>query len=380
MYAPNAGTTRYKYDPFGRLIWQKDANGNEITNGFDNMGDIMRKNAPEGYTSYTYLTKMVASQMTSLSLWPTVDRSFAYNGPYNRLTSETSTIDGANYTTEYQYDDFDRVIAEIFPSGLMIRKTYFSDGTIESVTHNGTELFFATEDKNGLGQYMGYNLADGVNIEKYYNNGFITRIHGGGIQDLNMEYDYSTGNMKYRWDQTKGLKESFQYDELNRLISAGVEPVDQYGTPTGFAPEAVIYEYDGSMGCTRGNLSVKTDIGQFGYGTYSIANAKSLDYPTPVNAPPLSISSEEQKIAYTIFLKAQRITERVNGDDMELVYEYGPELQRTRSLLKRNGTLETTRVYLGNYEIQNTNGTKELIHYVTGGMALCHYRAIEWQC
>jgi RHS repeat-associated protein len=372
LWVPNAGTTKYSYNPFGQLTWQKNANGHETTLEYDNLGRVIKRTAPEGATTYTYFNSAGRiNDNPATVIGPTVDRTYHYSDPYNRLTSVISQINGQMYTMAYEYDDYDHITKQIFPSTEEVRREYDEgDGSLYRVSYGGNTLFEATA-KNGLEQYTEYALADGNSILKEYEHGFLKRTLGGSIQDLRMNYDYSTGNMRYRWDKYQWLEELFEYDDLNRLTSSTVVAVDDLGNPTGFGFAPTEYDYDGSMGSTRGNLTSRSDIGQLGYAGHAVVAAKNINYPTPYDQPPFVISQQTQQITYTPFLKAEKIMETVGGDAYELNYEYGPEYNRTRSVLKKNGNEEVTRVYLGEYENQSVPGHVDLVHYIMGGDGLC---------
>lgn len=232
-------------------------------------------------------------------------------------------------------------------------------------------VLFDAQAKNGLGQYSAYSLADGRTVTKEYHHGFLLRTHAEDIQDLHLAFDYCTANVTSRWDAVKSLKESFEYDALNRLTSAQVFPVDANGIPTGLSFPPVQYGYDGDIGSTNGNLALRDDVGQLGYGVHAVTAARNIDYPTPLDAPPFAISQATQDVSYTPYLKPHKVNETVGTDAFELEFEYGPELQRTRSMLRRNGTTVNTKVYLGDYEVQTIDGIAEQIHYITGGDGLC---------
>jgi RHS repeat-associated protein len=371
-YGPNSGMTWYKHDPFGQLTWQKDANGNEVTLAHDNLGRVIDRTGPDGSTTYSYFYENGRfTNAQSVVAGPTVTRTFSYDDPYNRLTEARSTIAGIDYVSRYGYDDLDNLTAEVFPSGLNMLYTYSLDGSLYSAsTADGATLFEAVS-KNGLGQYTSYRLADSRTVNKEYHHGFLERIQADDVQDLNLAIDYCSGNVGYRWDATKNLKEVFGYDDLNRLTSAQIFPVDASGTETGLSFPAVNYAYDGDIGNTDGNLTLRDDVGQLGYGVHAVTAARNIDYPTPPDAPPYAISQATQEISYTPYLKPFKVNEPIGADSYELEFEYGPEHQRTRSFLRTNGTTVNTRVYLGNYEEQTVEGTVQKIHYIFGGDGLC---------
>jgi RHS repeat-associated protein len=370
LLVPGAGTTFYKYDPFGQLYYQKDPNTNEHTIEYDNLGRVRSRTGGEGTTLYSYYNNNGRMNNNPVEIQLNgVSRQFEYNDPYLRLTNATSVINGQSYQFTYAYDIYDHVIEKTYPSGFQIHNYFDADGSLELVDSPLGALFQGVS-QNGLGQYTEFIQGDGRSVTKDYDHGVLTRIKATGVQDLNMAYDYTTANLSYRWDAMKALNEVFTYDDLNRLTSSTVSNVDGGGTVLTSLP-TTHYEYDGSIGSTKGNLTMRSDIGQLGYASHNVVAAKNIAYPTPPDAPPFVISLETQAITYTPFLKTATIEEVVNGDNYLLQYEYGPEQQRTRSVLQRNGNGEQERVYLGDYEVQNLQGDVEEIHYITGGDGLC---------
>jgi RHS repeat-associated protein len=370
LLVPGAGTTFYNYDPFGQLYYQKDPNTNEHTIEYDNLGRVRSRTGGEGTTLYSYYNNngRVNNNPVEIQL-NGVSRQFEYNDPYLRLTNATSVINGQSYQFTYAYDIYDHVIEKTYPSGFQIHNYFDADGSLELVDSPLGALFQGVS-QNGLGQYTEFIQGDGRSVTKDYDHGVLTRIKATGVQDLNMAYDYTTANLTYRWDAMKALNEVFTYDDLNRLTSSTVSNVDGGGTVLTSLP-TTHYEYDGSIGSTKGNLTMRSDIGKLAYASRNVVAAKNIAYPTPPDAPPFVISLETQAITYTPFLKTATIEEVVNGDNYLLHYEYGPEQQRTRSVLQRNGNGEQERVYLGDYEVQNLQGDVEEIHYITGGDGLC---------
>lgn len=369
LWVPGAGTTEYVYNAFGKLIYQKDPNNNEVTLDYDNLGRLMRRYAPEGNTQYAYYH--LNGEITDNPMFvigPGVTRSFAYDN-YHRMVSTTSTIAGQNYQMQYAYDEFDRVTQQTYPSGLVVNSTYDATGGLDQRYWADGTLFRAY-DKNGLGQLTEYEMADGRQVRRYYTHGFLERIAVPDVQDLLMSYDYGSGNMVSRQDALQDILEDFDYDELNRLIGSTVSHFEP-GTQIGYSVSHD-YAYDGEIGDTRGGLVMRSDIGQLPYGT-KVTAAQNIHYPVVYNQLPFVISQATQKITYTPFLKTGTIDELVNGDAYFLTYEYGPEHQRTRSLLTKNNNNNdrTERIYLGDYEKQIINGTTQEIHYIAGGTGLC---------
>lgn len=370
LWAPGAGTTQYRYNAIGNLTWQKDANANEVTLEYDNLGRLTRRVASEGNTQYSYYNLNGHINDNPLVITsPGVIRSFAYDSFY-RLQQATSMINGQNYTTSYQNDLFGNITSTIHPSGLEVNSEYDNTGSLAYRYWNGGTLYRALE-RNGLGQDLEYEMADGRTVSREYEQGFLERIHADGVQDLHMAYDFGTGNMTHRWDAMQLLKESFDYDELNRLTAARLNTTDFGGLIIGNDISSYDYGYDGAINDhTRGGLTLRSDIGQLPHEN-RVSSAKHINYPQPNSQPPFVISQATQKITYTSFLKTATVNEPVGVDSYHLTYEYGPEQQRVRSVLTVNNGNPIERIYLGEFEKQVANGSTQEIHYIPGvsGMA-----------
>lgn len=372
MLLMNGGTTKYLYDLFGQLSWQQDANGNEVTMSYDNLGRIVqRNNVLEGLTKYVYFYENGRTNNNLMLVQGTTGyHSFRYNDLYNRLTSETWNINGQNYTTSYTYNTYDRVARKTYPSNFTVDHEYASNGALHRVFH-GQDVLFRGMEQNGQGRYTSYMLGDGRVVQKAYTDeGFLTSIRAQGVQDLNMEYDPFTGNMKYRWDRQKSRKETFAYDALSRLTNATVDVVDANGAPLSQVSDEE-YRYDGVAGSTFGDLVMRSSIGRFGYTSMAVTAARNLAYPTPPDQPPVDISLETQTIGYTPFLKTESITETVGIEAYALTYQYGPEQHRVRSLLTVGDQWVQERIYAGAYELLRTDDESFENHYIQGGDGLC---------
>lgn len=372
LWTPGAGTTSYVYNAFGKLVNQIDANGNEVALRYDNLGRLTHRTGPEGTTQHVYynLNGDINDNLMFVTGPGGVTRSYTYDA-YFRLTSATSVIAGQTYAMQYAYDDCDHLIEQTYPSGLTVNSDYDATGSLEHRYWSGGTLYRAL-GKNGLGQLTEHEMADGRGMRRYYTHGFLDRISANGVQDLNMGYDHLRGNLSYRWDAMQLLKESFDYDGLNRLTEATLNTTDFAGVPLGANLDYNEFGYDGSVGDhTRGGLVMRSDIGQTPNES-RVTAAKHINYPLPYDQPPFVISQSTQKLTYTPFLKTASINEQVGTDTYHLTYEYGPEQQRVRSVLTKNNTPPNTeRVYLGDYEKQTINNTTEEIHYINGGTGLC---------
>lgn len=360
----NAGTITYEYNVLGKLWKQTDAKNNTHTILYDAFGRATSKTGPDGTTSYTYYNDAATGKcndnITSIVGFSGDITNFQYDN-FQRLSLESTSFDIGAITKNFEYNSKGDIIKTSYSSGVSINDTYDNNGilTQTSMTYGGvTQPLFTATAMNSRGIYTGYNYGNGKSSTITYDllQGVPTRFYTTGIQDLNLSFDANTGNLLFRQEAIKGLKETFTYDNLNRLTGTSVNGAQQF-----------TMVYDGATNNSLGNIKSKSDIGNFMYDAQKINAVRFIttNSGVPTN-PPNVISTNAQAIAYTSFLKTATITE--NG--YKLVYTYGQDEQRIKSVLTQNGSPIETKYYLGTYEVQIKGSTAREIHYVTAGNGL----------
>lgn len=357
----NAGIVTYNYDAFGQLTQQIDAKSNTYNMVYDGLGRLTSRSGPEGVTTNEYYSVASCSNnsISKITGFNGIIKEYTYD-VYKRPATEKVTIDGIPYTTTFTYDQYNALSKKVYPSGIEENRTYDINGNLLTVTGGSVgspvTLFTATT-MNGFGQYTGYSLGNGKASLNSYFFGMPTRYYTPGLQDFNMTFDFTKGNLLTRKDAIKNITEDFTYDNLNRLTSAKVNTVQQFGI-----------SYDGSATSSMGNIISKTDAGNYVYKTDKIHAVAYITNPAGATVAPANITTIEQQITYTAFLK----TATINEAPYTLEFTYGPDYERVKTLLKNNTTLLETRLYLGGYEKQIIAGgaTRE-IHYIAGGNGLC---------
>jgi RHS repeat-associated protein len=268
-------------------------------------------------------------------------------------------VDGTTYIKTYSYDTYSNIISTSYPSGVVVNNTYDINGGLLSVSGgdpwNPVTLFTANA-VNGFGQYTNYTLGNGRTSQNTYNYGIPIRFYTPGIQDLNLTFNYNNGNLTSRYDAIKGLTETFQYDNLNRLTGSTVNSVQQLNIG-----------YDGTGSFSMGNITSKTDAGNYVYNNNKIHAVAYITNPAGPTAPPVSHPSVQQQITYTPFLKTASITE----GNVQTNFTYGPDYQRIKTEMYVSGSLNTKKYFFGGYEKIESGGTTKYIHYIAAGNGLC---------
>jgi len=359
----NAGNITYEFDAFGQLKQQTDNNGNTYNMGYDDLGRLISRQGPEGTSTFEYFkdnsTGCSNNNLAKVTSFSGVVKEYTYDN-LRRLQSEKVTIDGTANTTQYGYNTYGNLTSITYPSGVVVNNNYNGNGQLTSVTGGDpgaqTTLFTGTQ-MNGFGEYTGYTLGNNRAGTNTYNFGIPTRFYTPGIQDLNLTYDYTKGTLLSRQDAVKGITENFQYDNLNRLTQTSVNNQVQINTG-----------YDNNAGHSWGNIISKTDAGNYVYKNDKVHAVAYITNPAGTTNPPVTISTTDQVISYTPFLKTASIAQGTS----QLNYTYGADYERAKSILQQNGSTIETKYYFGDYERQITSGGVTTdIHIVKGGNGTC---------
>lgn len=353
----NAGTVSYEYNAMSQLVSQTDNAGHNYQMTYDALGRILTRQGPEGTTTYEYYPDNAAGcaskNLKKINGFNNVVMEYTYDN-LKRLTSEKATIDGILHTTQYGYDAYSNINKITYPSGVEVNNVYDNNGQLYIVTGGNpgqqTTLFYGNQ-MNGFDRFTSYWMA-GKTTQVTYQYGVPTRYYTPGVQDLNLSWDFTRGNLSSRQDAIKGRTETFQYDQLNRLTQSSVNGQVQ-----------VALNYDGTSTFSMGNITSKSDAGNY---TYRNDKIHAVAYLTGSSA--ISNSAIGQTATYTPFLKVASLGE---DNQNQLTFTYGPDYERVKTQLTVGGSVSETRYFVGNYEkLVDGSGTRE-IHYVTGGNGIC---------
>jgi RHS repeat-associated protein len=345
---PNAGTLTYTYDAAGRLTKQVDGRGKITTNSYDALGRLSTTVMDGNTTAYTYGTS--GYDMLLLTKVQAGSNYSAYtHDRYGRTLTETRQVEGSGLLEfTYTYNTKGELSGITYPGSLQVTRQYDAYGNMEKVLA-GTQAIWeltgatgtvyttlrggtltATETRNGQGLLTNLKTVTGSTV----------------LHNMDFVFDGATGNLTSRTGMA-AQAESFEYDNTDRLTA-----VQQGSTPImnmNYSP--------------NGNILSKTGIGQYGYGSRphavsSVENAEGLT------------SSGNQNITYTAFNKVAHIGERIDTDSLELAFTYGPDRQRWKSVLKKNGNDVKTTIFAGDYEQITESEQPRQLYYINGADGL----------
>jgi len=210
----------YTNDPLGRLLTRQifDLKGNlayGVTNIYDSNGgdssfpvapgQLYKTVDPEGYTKYGYDLR-----------------------GRKTITARYLVKNGKTYTTQFAYDDMDRVTSTTYPnSGPVIANVYDNGANLAKVQTPGGFYYYWAKSFTPLDQISNIVYAnEGISATyTYYANS--KRLNGvttsGNLQNLTYTYD-SVGDVLSIIDgvnfgsASAGISASVSYDDLHRLL------------------------------------------------------------------------------------------------------------------------------------------------------------------
>lgn len=108
---PSAGTWEYKYNAFGELYWQKDAEANITVNKYDVAGRMYERSTKEGVSNWVFHSSGSGNGELDYTNAPDgVKRSYAYDVK-GRVSDEYLSVNNKEINrTQYIYDSYGRLI------------------------------------------------------------------------------------------------------------------------------------------------------------------------------------------------------------------------------------------------------------------------------
>ena len=327
---PDAGTMTYVHDALGRVISQTDARGNESTFTYDGFGNLTAKAInQQPHASYTYsYTGATAGLLTSESAGG-ASVSYTYDA-YDRLSTKTYTLTGTlltNQSLQYAYHyGLNGLLQHIsYPGGLNVVYSYDSYGNKIQTGASGTTVW-RLDEFDGIGTVVGHagQLSSGSFLDMEGRLGELFLMNGNTtLADLEFTYDSATGNLLSR-ESSSGASETFTYDNLDRLTSAGGQT----------------YSY-----ADNGNLTYKTGIGHYTYGNvrpHAVTSIENTD---------CLMAMSRLDTEYNTFGKISRIHDHETGRSLDILY--GIDDERYLSIQRYgDGSIEHEVIYLDGLDLR----------------------------
>lgn len=314
---PLGNVQSFTYDLLGQLTNQINQLGHETTFTYTEVGNVATVTDPKGgVTSYNYYPGGKLRQVVKPA-GETETYDYDLNGNLIKKTL------GENLSVQYQYDCLNRVIGITNPTGAIRKFSY--DGADQVTMLQDEEGHITEYYYSPTGQLMSVKDALGNKTQYDYDvAGNLTKIEQQGLIDSDLQevqqlnrltmYQYdSLGNVTKTIDAL-GNEESYEYNELNQLISK--KDKDHY--QTNFAYEMgkvkeIQYEDGKSVAFSYNPLRQLIEV-QDWLGKTKI-EVDSLGRPSRIEAP------DEKAIQYQ-FDEVGNRSQLVYPDGKTVTYDY----------------------------------------------------------
>ncbi|MDM1043527.1 VCBS repeat-containing protein [Myroides sp. 1354] len=347
---PAAGVYTYAYNAYGESIKEVSPKGTTVFT-LDNFGKLMHKKITGDHTN--------------------TDINYTYDNESKQLTSFVADVSGTNYTYNYEYDTYHRLIktTEITPLARFSKAVAFDDfgraleETFGVQTHGKTvekkikhqykngyhwqtvdaltnQVLTSKVQVNAYGQLTKSNLGNGLEVTNVYDSyGYLqtNKVKKGTAElfTLANQFNAATSNLLSRTNGLFNRGEIFTYDNLDRLTSftnkVGVQETQ---------------EYDG-----KGRIE-SNNIGTYGYPSETSYQLESIELNTI--AQPHYQLRPEQQIAYNAFKKPVWIKE---SEKENIYFDYNPDNKRS---VMHYGNLATSKEQSSLKRYYSTDGNIEV--------------------
>ncbi len=275
MLDPAMGAWDYAYNAFGELVWQQDSLSQTSTMAYDALGRMIQRTEPD-LVSRWYHDKRASGAGCGAGIGKlceaTADNGYRRVNTYDTLGRPVSTATALDSVTNpatvslSYHSQSGRLASQTWPTGYRASYAYNAHGFLSSVTggdgalHPVASMEIQAMDPQGRVQAyrQGGKITTLKNLDPYSGRLNFVRVTSNGMgagRTLNHMYSYDKlGNLLTRNDLNTGVRESFQYDALNRL--------SLYTALGGGLPgvQTVQTLYD-----AMGNLRYKSDVGYYHY-------------------------------------------------------------------------------------------------------------------
>jgi RHS repeat-associated protein len=378
MADPDMGVWQYERDVAGRLRKQIDGDGNTVNFDYtDPLGRLVTRKvsdftgAPVLGLTNVYDSSGGDGNFTVYAgqLFETIDNEGYVKNSHDvrgrvLKTARYLAKNANTYTSQYLYDDLDRVTQTVYPNGgPTVTNIYDTGANLFKVQQLGGSgaVYYAATGFNALDQLTGISFGNGVSsTESYYANSHrlqsLVTSKSTNLQSLTYTYDHvsdllSVADGVYSGAASASLT-NIAYDDLHRVTSLTRPAISQTST----------FNYN-----SIGNIISNSENGTaaYGYGTrlpHAVTAANGTNYSYDQNGNMLTRGGQE-----LVYDPENRLTLVVMSNS---TVAFGYDASGAR-LWKQGATTNSLQVWIdGIYEEKDG---KTLYHILAGDRIVCTF-------
>ena len=404
---PDAGTVTAEYTPQGQILSRTTANGEVVSYNYDfeRLKSVAYSLHPNDSIVYTYGDTLAENFQKGRLLsvtYPMGSEEYTYGNMGEVVkTVKTIVIDDQidkvhTYTSEFEYDSWNRIQKMIYPDGEVVDYAYYANGELKAITGEKdgiTYPYLVETGYNANGQTAFRKLGNGSEQRYFYdkkNRLQLATLHIGSEKISENTYNYDKVDNITGINDNNTYYQAYIYDELNRLIGAKGSDNDTRGVRSDYS---MTMEYNKMSSPVVFNQSISTEKGiNFTNNTYlynqeSQPNAPiqigDMHYTYDAAGNPTSIldaSGMGRDLEWNADNQLRSIVDTKEGLFHSYAYDHSGE-----RILKRYGTAqnayyngkdmgtlhdfgESYSAYASAYFVENNNGYTK--HYYAGATRL----------
>lgn len=238
---PSAGTYEYEYNGYGEMT--KEITPKGITDyTYSPLGKLLKKIIEGDHIemSINYMYDATNKLLEGIELESSDGNNSNYHYDYDndlRLTSVSEENPYAEFNKKYTYDDFGRIDSEEYYARLFSNnkisfvktRNKYQNGALKTIEDFSTNknIWDATS-VNERGQITTAAIGDNIVDDKSYNTyGYLTassvsKVNGADsevLMKLTTDFNVQRGTLNSRTNDMFSWSETFEYDDLDRLIT-----------------------------------------------------------------------------------------------------------------------------------------------------------------
>ncbi|MBK8455198.1 MAG: RHS repeat-associated core domain-containing protein [Thiofilum sp.] len=133
MTDPTMGVWSYRYNPYGELIWQRDAKGQVTSQTYDDLGRMISRSTSDDNATWVYDTAQYGIGKLAVERNKSTETTYVYD-KLGRPTQTTRTIAGQSYVSKVGYDAYSHPALELYPDGVKLNRAYTDTGYLQRIT------------------------------------------------------------------------------------------------------------------------------------------------------------------------------------------------------------------------------------------------------
>lgn len=405
---PDAGTVTAEYTPQGQILSRTTANGEVVSYNYDfeRLKSVAYSLHPNDSIVYTYGDTLAENFQKGRLLsvtYPMGSEEYTYGNMGEVVkTVKTIVIDDQidkvhTYTSEFEYDSWNRIQKMTYPDGEVVDYEYNSNGELKAITGEKdgiTYPYLVETGYNANGQTAYRKLGNGSEHRYFYDNKdrlLTSTLHIGSEKISENTYNYDKVDNITSIHNNGKYFQNYTYDELNRLVSANGYDFGTIGdTPNSYN---MTMEYNKMSSPVVFNQSITTDKGTtFKNNTYlynqdSQPNAPiqigNMRYTYDKAGNPTSVL-DANAVGRDMVWDAENRLKEIIDTEKGLFHSYAYDHTGER-ILKRYGTAqnayyngkdmgtlydfgESYSAYVSPYFVESNNGYTK--HYYAGATRL----------